>query len=156
MRAICEVVANMISFYKAANLRQPRKEVVIMRKKMIPVVLVLLLVSMLTLTACGGVKATLTGKWKLHSMEADGQTVTAKDLQAFGVSFELTLNEDKTGVISAFGMEATGTWSTTDEKTAIFKAMTDEEDAEEEEYTLVLEGNNLFFEQDGEKIIFSK
>ena len=118
--------------------------------------IILAVAMMMGLTACGGGN-TLAGDWKMSAMEAGGQKFSAKEAEAVGLTYEVSLKADNTVVVSTFGLELIGTWSTTDEVTAIAKVKFDgEEDADARTLTFKLDGKNLVLDQDGQKVIFEK
>ena len=129
-----------------------------MKKRTTMLLCVFMVMAMImTLTACGGGKATLTGDWKLYSMESGGQKFSAKDAETVGFTFAVSLNEDKTAKIETLGLELTGTWEETNATTAVATVkMSDLPDEEGSEFTFVLDGNRLSVDADGVKILFEK
>ena len=119
--------------------------------------IILAVAMMMGLTACGGGSDTLAGDWKMSSLEAGGQKFSAKEAETIGFTYEVSLKGDNTVVVSTLGLELIGTWSTTDEVTAIAKVKFEgEDDADARDLTFKLDGKNLVLDQDGQKVIFEK
>ena len=120
-------------------------------KKTLAVILVLLL-GMTMLAGCGSSSSSqgsgsgnaggLSGTWKLTSAEDEDGKYNAEDLKSIGASGEIVLNEDKTFSFTFFGETAKGTWSSEDNKTVVL-TLTPEDEDEEDELIVVLEGDKL-------------
>ena len=82
----------------------------------IALTLAMVLAFSLALVGCGQTAdytKNFSGDWKLESVTSDGETVTGDDLamlEAMGMSFGLTLNEDGTVQLVVLGETSDGTW----------------------------------------------
>ena len=101
--------------------------------------------------------STLVGTWTLRSaLDIDGTTYSLEELESFGLTGVITLNDDKTVMINLFGVTAPGSWSSDDNKTVVL-TLIDEEYDEEEELVFVLEGDSLVMDdEEGSKMYFTK
>lgn len=128
-----------------------------MKRKMIPLfgfVLALCLALVGCAGAGGGADAAknFIGTWKLTSMEAEGEIIGEGDIalmESLGMKSSLTLNEDKTAVLTLIGESIDCTWEVTDASKATIKVEGDTAD-------LTLAGDNLTLSSDGNKMMFVK
>ena len=101
--------------------------------------------------------STLVGTWTLrYALDIDGTTYSLEELESFGLTGVITLNDDKTVLINLFGVTAPGSWRSDDNKTVVL-TLIDEEYDEEEELVFVLEGETLVMDdEEGSKMYFTK
>lgn len=93
-----------------------------------------------------------SGEWTLTSLVENGEKTTEKELKAmksWGMTFSLTLNEDKTATLDILGEKLEGTWEPKDATTATVTMDNQDVDA-------ILDGDELTLKQDDEQMTFER
>lgn len=118
-------------------------------KKLVSILMVAMLV--LSLAACGGSKSSAAGSYKFKSMTAEGQTVTAEQLEALGQDlegFKLELKSNGEFAITVEAKTETGTWKEDGKKISLTM--------DGETVEAALDGNTVTFGMDGVELAFEK
>lgn len=108
--------------------------------------LALALILVFALVACGGSSGgAKPGTYKLTGMVQDGEDLSDQitEMEAYGLSISLVLNEDKTGYLEMYGEQMDLTW---DEKNLTV-------DGDAQPYTM--EGDNLILKEDETSLTFT-
>ncbi|MDL2224589.1 hypothetical protein LJC20_00050 [Eubacteriales bacterium OttesenSCG-928-M02] len=124
-------------------------------RRMLVVMLVLAVLSSAVLMGCGGTKASgdaakdCVGKWKLASIESDGESMDASMLSALGMEASLELTADNKAAFVFFGEQLDGTWKSKNASTVTITFEGEGVDAK-------LADGKLNLEMDGDKLVFTK
>ena len=74
----------------------------------------LLAALILSFSACGETAVTFPGEWELDSADAGGYELKKEQLNDYGLSSSLILNEDKTATYVSLGMPIDAEWEEAD------------------------------------------
>ncbi|MDR3072618.1 MAG: hypothetical protein LBU41_03920 [Clostridiales Family XIII bacterium] len=115
-------------------------------KKIAVLVVVVMLVGVFALSACGSNEKDFVGTWTLKSMVQADVDLAVED---FGITGEIVISDDGKFTLDIMGSTQSGTWKAKNATTVTLTLSGDDQDAS------VADGK-LTLEQDATKLIFEK